>query len=223
MQYPIAAGYKVYITQGYGLTGFAKSAKGQAAYKSFPGGIHPGIDFGTGGVNAEAISLVTGTVTRAGLNGGWGNHVEIMGEDGWLRQYGHLSAIKVVIGQKVAPFDIIGRVGTSGFSTGVHLHYGKRRKKLMSGYEYADPSKDFEGLRKPTPAPRPPAVTKAKLIKGDKDSSVFIISKEGKTKHHIPNWETLVHAFGSDRVIGIVDQATMDKIPEGAALPDLSK
>jgi len=222
MIHPIKSGFSSYVTQAYGLTAFARSKTGKAAYKNFPNGIHPGFDFGTHGINAPAISLVNGRVVRATFDGGWGNHVEILADDGFNRQYGHLSKIQVVLGQVVKPFDIIGLIGSTGASTGTHLHYGKRRKKLLGGYEYVDPSSDFDNAKRPTPAQKPPAMPKGLIIKGDKDSKVFVMSKGGLSKHHVPNWITLTYLFGNNPIIGIVDQALLDKLPEGQSLPILS-
>lgn len=223
MIYPVKTGYACYVTQGYGLTSFARSSTGKAAYKNFPGGIHPGVDFGTKGVAAPVISLVRGKVVRASNDGGWGLHVEILAEDGWNRQYCHLSKAMVVVGQEVAPFDVLGLVGKSGFSTGVHLHYGKRRKKLLGGWEYADPSADFENKKpKPTPAQKPPALPATRLVKGPKTSEVFVLSKKKTVKHHVPDWETLTYLFGSAPEIGEADQALLDKIPLGEPIPSLN-
>lgn len=223
MRYPIKEGFKHYVTQGYGLTDYAKSRAGKIAYKNFPSGIHPGYDFGTSGVNAPAISLVRGRVVAAGVDGGWGNHVEILGEDGWRRQYAHLSKILVHVGQEVAPFDEVGKVGSTGASTGTHLHYGKRRKKLLGGWEYADPSSDFEDAKKPTEEQKAPEVPKSKLVKGVSNPKVYLLSEDKKTKHYIPNWETLVYLFGSSPEISEVDDAVLSKLPENSSIPDLTK
>jgi murein DD-endopeptidase MepM/ murein hydrolase activator NlpD len=223
MIYPIAKSFRSYITQGYGLTDFAKSPRGRASYKNFPGGIHPGVDFGTGGVNADIISLVKGKVIKATMDGGWGNHIEIQAEDGWNRQYAHLSLIRVAVGQKIEPGDVLGKVGNTGASTGTHLHYGKRRWVLLPypRYEYADPSSDFDDSKKIKPEQKAPELPKTLLVKGS-DPDVFVMSKKGTTKHQIPNWLTLVRLFGDKPDIGIADQALLNKIPEGEPIPDLS-
>lgn len=137
MPNPIKGPY--YPTQKYGLTDFAKTAVGKAAYKNFPGGIHPGVDFGTKGKSLPVIATCDGEVTRASMDGGWGNHVVVKGSDGWGRQYCHLASISVQAGKIVKMGDELGKVGTTGASTGIHLHYGHRIQK-GSGYEYRDPS-----------------------------------------------------------------------------------
>jgi murein DD-endopeptidase MepM/ murein hydrolase activator NlpD len=69
----------------------------------------------------------SGTVTFAGWMGGYGNMVEIrhLLRGGHIRytRYGHLSKIRVHIGQHVSLYQIIGNVGSTGISTGPHLHY----------------------------------------------------------------------------------------------------
>lgn len=69
----------------------------------------------------------SGTVTFAGWMGGYGNMVEIRHQlrDGHIRytRYGHLSKIRVHEGQHVSLYQVIGNVGSTGISTGPHLHY----------------------------------------------------------------------------------------------------
>src|SRR5690606_25326084 len=68
-----------------------------------------------------------GVVVKAGWNGGYGRMVEIDHGDGLSTRYAHLSRISVKVGQEVATGDTVGKVGTSGRSTGPHLHYEVRR------------------------------------------------------------------------------------------------
>lgn len=206
---------KSYSTQQYGLTPYAQSSAGRIAYKNFPGGIHPGVDFGTGGITAECIALVEGTIVRASLDGGWGNHVELQGADGWRRQYAHLSSIKVPVGAQVKPGDVLGRVGTTGASTGIHLHYGNRRRTLMMTWEYRDPSADFEDKKPPTA----PKIT-SRLIKGNGPALTTIYVYNGKGKFRVPDIETLRFLFGAE-AYELVDNDVLTKIPEGLSLPSL--
>jgi murein DD-endopeptidase MepM/ murein hydrolase activator NlpD len=87
---------------------------------------HAGLDF----VAAEG-TLVTaaagGRVTSAEWAGGYGQMVEIAHLAGITTRYGHLSAILVSPGQRVSAGTPIGRVGSTGRSTGPHLHYETRR------------------------------------------------------------------------------------------------
>ena len=83
---------------------------------------HPGIDF-AGPWGAKVISTAAGTVIFAGNRGGYGNMVEIDHGMGIHTRYGHLSAITVRQGARVNKGTDIGRVGSTGRSTGPHVHY----------------------------------------------------------------------------------------------------
>jgi murein DD-endopeptidase MepM/ murein hydrolase activator NlpD len=83
---------------------------------------HPGIDF-AGPWGAKVISTAAGIVTFAGYRGGYGNMVEIDHGMGIHTRYGHLSAITVRPGARVDKGTDIGRVGSTGRSTGPHVHY----------------------------------------------------------------------------------------------------
>ncbi|USQ78799.1 M23 family metallopeptidase [Ornithinimicrobium faecis] len=85
------------------------------------GRMHNGIDFGAGhGTPLYAVGL--GTVTTAGWNSGLGYHVKITLDTGEVIVYGHLSRIDVSDGDPVAAGSQLGAVGSSGRSTGAHLH-----------------------------------------------------------------------------------------------------
>lgn len=83
---------------------------------------HPGIDF-AGPWGAKVISTAAGTVSFAGYRGGYGNMVEVDHGMGIHTRYGHLSAITVRQGARVNKGTDIGRVGSTGRSTGPHVHY----------------------------------------------------------------------------------------------------
>ena len=83
---------------------------------------HPGIDF-AGPWGAKVISTAAGIVTFAGYRGGYGNMVEIDHGMGLHTRYGHLSRIMVRQGARVERGTDIGRVGSTGRSTGPHVHY----------------------------------------------------------------------------------------------------
>lgn len=69
-----------------------------------------------------------GRVVRAGYHaGGYGNYIEVKHPNGMTSLYAHLSRIHVVRGEQVKPGQVIGRVGSTGFSTGPHLHFEMRR------------------------------------------------------------------------------------------------
>lgn len=69
------------------------------------------------------VAFRPGTVTSAGWNGGYGNAITIDHDNGVSTLYGHLSNMKATVGQKVNAGDIIGYVGSTGLSTGPHLHF----------------------------------------------------------------------------------------------------
>jgi murein DD-endopeptidase MepM/ murein hydrolase activator NlpD len=87
--------------------------------------IHTGIDM-RGDSGDPVRATANGTVTTAGVNGGYGKMVEIDHGNGLSTRYGHLSAIDVTVGQVVRLGQTIGKIGSTGRSTGPHLHYETR-------------------------------------------------------------------------------------------------
>jgi murein DD-endopeptidase MepM/ murein hydrolase activator NlpD len=88
--------------------------------------MHPGIDL-AGSYGTPIYATADGTVLRAGWNsGGYGNLVEIDHGRGITTRYGHMSAILVQAGQHVTRGEQVGRMGSTGRSTGNHLHYEVR-------------------------------------------------------------------------------------------------
>ncbi|MEE1938575.1 transglycosylase family protein [Streptomyces sp. TRM 70361] len=86
---------------------------------------HTGEDFAA--ASGTPVKAVTnGTVVSAGWGGAYGNQVVIRHDDGRYSQYGHLSSISVSAGQKVSAGYRIGGVGSTGNSTGPHLHFEVR-------------------------------------------------------------------------------------------------
>jgi murein DD-endopeptidase MepM/ murein hydrolase activator NlpD len=63
---------------------------------------------------------------KAGWNGGYGRMVEVDHGQGFTTRYAHLSQILISAGQKLDTGDLVGRTGSSGRSTGPHLHYEVR-------------------------------------------------------------------------------------------------
>lgn len=87
--------------------------------------MHTGLDF-RGSVGDPVRSTANGKVVSAGWAGGYGRLVEIKHSNGLSTRYGHLSRIQVRPGQLVKAGQIIGRMGSTGRSTGPHLHYETR-------------------------------------------------------------------------------------------------
>jgi len=88
--------------------------------------MHPGIDL-SGAYGTPIYATADGTVLRAGWNtGGYGNLVELDHGRGITTRYGHMSAILVSAGQHVTRGQQVGRMGSTGRSTGNHLHYEVR-------------------------------------------------------------------------------------------------
>jgi uncharacterized protein YraI len=91
-------------------------------------GYHTGIDFGGVAEGTPVLSPSDGTVVLAGTNGGYGECVVVSRGDGIEVLFGHLCRIDVQPGQLVAVGQAIGGIGTTGVSTGVHLHLEYRRQ-----------------------------------------------------------------------------------------------
>jgi murein DD-endopeptidase MepM/ murein hydrolase activator NlpD len=87
--------------------------------------LHAGTDFGAG-YGSPIWAAKDGEVIFAGWNGGYGNCVIIAHEGGLSTLYGHQSDIAVSVGQEVSQGEIIGYVGSTGQSTGPHLHFEVR-------------------------------------------------------------------------------------------------
>ena len=107
-----------YITSPYGN----RLHPIQGVYK-----YHDGIDIGNAGYGAPVIAAADGMVIYAGQMGGYGNCVMIYHGDGLITLYGHGQEIKTTLGTPVKQGDIIMTVGSTGNSTGPHLHFEVRK------------------------------------------------------------------------------------------------
>ena len=83
---------------------------------------HFGIDFAAAWAS-PVTATAAGTVRFAGTRSGWGRMVEVEHGNGFVTRYAHLHRITVRAGQKVKLHDKIGELGSSGRSTGPHVHY----------------------------------------------------------------------------------------------------
>lgn len=106
-------------TQGYGCTSFAQCGNPNGPYSGSP---HNGLDISMGWAGA-IYAAAEGTVLRVAYHYAWGNHILIRHPNGLVTLYAHLSSINVTTGQTVSKGQVIGREGSTGISTGSHLHF----------------------------------------------------------------------------------------------------
>ena len=116
MAWPIAKS-GTYITSDYGI----REHPIQGVIKK-----HTGIDIGNAGFGAPVIAAADGVVTMAGYYGGYGNCVIINHGNGISTLYGHGQTILTEVGKQVKKGDLIMEVGSTGNSTGPHLHFEVR-------------------------------------------------------------------------------------------------
>lgn len=156
--------------------------------------MHSGID-----ISAPAGTPIhaseSGKVTFAGISGsltsGYGRLVKIAHADGYETRYAHQSQIQVMVGQQVIKGQQIGKVGTTGSSTGNHLHFEVRKNgtalnpssyvsptNSKSGYTASDaagiPDDTTGGIDSaPVETSKPITTVTSKLVKGESVSSKF--------------------------------------------------
>jgi murein DD-endopeptidase MepM/ murein hydrolase activator NlpD len=83
---------------------------------------HAGIDF-AGKLGSDVVAVAAGVVTYAGKRSGYGNLVEINHGKGYTTRYGHNSEINVNVGETVKKGQVVAKMGSSGRSTGPHVHF----------------------------------------------------------------------------------------------------
>lgn len=108
-QWPVAKGY---VSSSFGM----RKDPFNGRFRK-----HRGIDI-AGPTGTKVMTIADGTVIHSGRNGGYGRMIEIEHANKLRSRYAHLSATLVKKGQRVSRGDVIGRVGSSGRSTGPHLH-----------------------------------------------------------------------------------------------------
>ena len=104
---------------GYISSDFGSRANPFDGYSS---DYHPGIDIAEN-YGAPVYASASGYVQRAGWYGGYGKYIKISHDYGYATAYGHLSSIEISAGDYVSKGQIIGYVGSTGYSTGPHLHF----------------------------------------------------------------------------------------------------
>ncbi|WP_202596773.1 M23 family metallopeptidase [Curtobacterium oceanosedimentum] len=95
---------------------------------------HHGLDFAAA-AGTPVVAVMPGRVVSAGPLGGYGNQVLLAHPDGTQTRYGHLSRIDVLPGQTLSAGEQVGAVGSTGISTGPHLHF-----EVIIGGTPVDPS-----------------------------------------------------------------------------------
>ncbi len=100
--------------------GFRRNPFGGRTYE-----FHAGMDI-DGERGDLVVAPANGVVIKAGWQGGYGNLVEIDHLNGLTTRYGHLSKIEVAVGETIGRGQLLGLVGSTGRSTGPHLHYELR-------------------------------------------------------------------------------------------------
>ena len=106
-----------YISSGFGFRANPFTGGG--------GEFHPGLDF-KGPYGAPIYAAARGTVSFVGQRSGYGNCVEIDHGNGLVTRYAHMSAFRTQPGKRVIPGEQIGQIGSTGRSTGPHLHFEVR-------------------------------------------------------------------------------------------------
>ena len=100
--------------------GFRRNPFGGRTYE-----FHAGMDI-DGERGDLVVAPANGTVVKAGYSGGYGNMVEIDHGMGLTSRYGHMSKIDAQVGERITRGQLIGQIGSTGRSTGPHLHYELR-------------------------------------------------------------------------------------------------
>ncbi len=100
--------------------GFRRNPFGGRTYE-----FHPGMDI-DGERGEQVLAPANGTVIKAAYTGGYGNMIEIDHGNGLTTRYGHLSKIEIAVGDTVTRGELIGLIGSTGRSTGPHLHFELR-------------------------------------------------------------------------------------------------
>jgi murein DD-endopeptidase MepM/ murein hydrolase activator NlpD len=92
--------------------------------------LHPGLDLALP-EGRPVYAATGGKVVGAGWGGAYGNLVKLQHADGVATWYGHLSRVDVSVGDVVAPGAVLGRIGSTGLSTGPHLHFEVRLNGVL--------------------------------------------------------------------------------------------
>jgi murein DD-endopeptidase MepM/ murein hydrolase activator NlpD len=119
------------VTWGWMSSGFGKRVdpfSGKMAW-------HAGVDF-AGKDGSEVVSVASGVVTHAGKRSGYGQMVEVNHGGGYVTRYGHHASLLVKVGDIVKKGQPIGTMGSSGRSTGPHVHF-----EVLKDGQQVDPAR----------------------------------------------------------------------------------
>jgi len=103
---------------------------------------HSGVDF-AGKLGSDVVAVAAGVVTFSGRRSGYGNLVEINHGNGYVTRYGHGLKNLVSVGQTVKKGEIISKMGTTGRSTGPHVHF-----EVMVNGRAVNPKKYIHATRR---------------------------------------------------------------------------
>ena len=139
-------GYE-YMTSGYGNRTYTMNGNQVSDF-------HQGIDLISSKYGTDYIvAFADGVVSYAGANGGYGNVVYIDHGNGYQTRYAHQKYLNVKVGQTVKKGDILGYMGTTGNSTGNHVHFEVRiNGNTVNPYDYVfngktiDYNTDYTGV-----------------------------------------------------------------------------
>lgn len=104
--------------------------------------LHSGIDF-KGAHGSSILAAAQGRIVYAGVKSGYGNCVEVAHGNGLVTRYAHLSSIGVRMGQRVDKGERLGGMGSTGRSTGTHLHFEVRQNdRAMNPRPFLEANRD---------------------------------------------------------------------------------
>ena len=106
------------VLRGYISSYFGERQDPFTGHQSF----HKGVDF-AGSRGSDVVAVGAGVVTFAGYHAGYGGVVEITHGDGYVTRYAHNQRVKVQTGQTVSRGDVVALMGSTGRSTGPHVHF----------------------------------------------------------------------------------------------------
>jgi len=102
---------------------------------------HSGVDF-AGKLGADVVSVAAGVVTFSSKRSGYGNLVEVNHGNGYVTRYGHNKENLVRVGETIKKGQVVAKMGTTGRSTGPHVHF-----EVMRNGRHVDPKRYIHASR----------------------------------------------------------------------------